>query len=165
MTKNKQGTGRHVAGMRRKLLLPLFYDMIFPVAGYYGLRYFGVHPFTALVLSILPAAGFQLYQIAKNREADFLGLFILGIIFFSVSASFITGSARFMLAKSGWVTGVIGLLFWVSLFLKRPLAFIIAQNMMERFMQLASDFDALWKDEPDFRHAWKVSTGVWGGEC
>ena len=148
--------------MRRELLIPLLFDVIIPLAGYYALRFLGIRAFTALILAALPTVFFQLHQIIKHRKADFLALFILAIIALSVAASFITGSARFMLAKSGWVTAIIGLSFLGSLLLKRPFAFTIAKNLLVRFKIPEDHLNTLWGTESRFRRGWNVSTIIWG---
>lgn len=148
--------------MRRTLLVPLLFDIALPIVGYYGLRFIGVRSFMALILAALPTLLYQLFQIIKHRKADFLALFILGIIALSIAASFITGNGRFMLAKSGWVTGIVGLSFISSLLLRKPFAFIIAKNLLARFQIPEQHLDSLWLNETRFRKAWNISTVIWG---
>lgn len=149
--------------MRREMLLPLLFDIALPLAGYYGFRLLGFTAFTALILGILPTVAYQLYQAIKNKAIDFLALFILGIIIISIAGSFLSGSPRFMLAKSGWVTGIIGLGFWISLFFQKPVAFTIAKSLLNRSPLLEMNLDTVWENEPEFQWSWKVVTVIWGG--
>lgn len=153
--------GQKFTGLRREMLFPLLFDVAIPLAGYYGLRLLGVQALIALTLGIFPTVVYQVYQILKNQKVDSLALFILGIILISMATSFVTGSPRFMLAKSGWVTGLIGLGFCVSLFFQKPIAFTIAKSLFERSPVPQTDLDTLWEKEPEFQWPWKVVTVIW----
>ena len=61
----------------RKVLIPLLFDLIIPVAGFYGLRKLGLSAFPALLLSGAPTAGFTLYHMLKHKKIDFLALLVL----------------------------------------------------------------------------------------
>lgn len=142
--------------------LLLLFDMFIPIASFYGLRAMGVHAFAALILGALPTTGFVLYQIIKHQKVDMLALLVLAVMAFSVAMSFVTGSARFMLAKGGWFMGFVGSGFLVSLFLKKPLAFTITRSLLQRAKISGQHLDELWNSLPRFRHVWRISTFIWG---
>lgn len=141
-------------------------EVVVPVAGYYVLRGFGVDALFALALCALPTVLFVLYRAIRWKKIDTLAIFVLSIFAISVGVSFVTGSPRFMLAKAGWVTGVIGAGFLVSLLFARPLAFGMARSMIakSRFADSlrADEWDELWPRHAWFRRAWRVSTVLWG---
>ncbi|UUV27683.1 hypothetical protein NQK81_22885 [Amycolatopsis roodepoortensis] len=141
-------------------------EVVVPVAGYYVLRGFGVGALFALALCALPTVLFVLYRAVRWRKIDTLAIFVLTIFAVSVGFSFVTGSPRFMLAKAGWVTGVIGAGFLVSLLFSRPLAYGMARSMVakSRFADTlrVRDWDELWPRHEWFRRAWRVATVLWG---
>lgn len=159
--KSDKHSGR-VSGLIREMGFPLLFGVVIPLARYYGLRAVGVKAFPALMLGALPTIGFELYQIIKHRKTDFLALFLSAILAFSVAMSFVTGSARFMLAKGGWFTGAIGGSFLVSLLLRKPFAFTIARNLLQRVKISQHHLDVLWESMPRFRRVWRMSTVIWG---
>ncbi|WPP51941.1 VC0807 family protein [Catalinimonas niigatensis] len=140
----------------------LLFDMLIPIASFYGLRAMGVHAFVALMLGSLPTIGFVLYQIIRHQKVDMLALLVLAVMAFSVAMSFATGSARFMLARGGGVVGLVGSGFLVSLFLKKPLAFTITRSLLQRAKITGQHLDKLWNSLPHFRHVWRISTIIWG---
>ncbi|MFD5248530.1 VC0807 family protein [Amycolatopsis sp. NPDC058340] len=141
-------------------------EVVVPVAGYYVLRGFGVSALFALALCALPTVLFVLYRAIRWKKIDTLAIFVLTIFAISAGFSFVTGSPRFMLAKAGWVTGVIGAGFLVSLLFARPLAFGMARSMIakSRFADSlrAAEWDELWPRHAWFRRAWRVATVLWG---
>ena len=154
--------GEGPSKLLRELGIPLLFDVVMPIAAYYGLRVAGVGAFLALVLGALPTGGFAMYQIVKHRKADFLALFVLAILVGSVAMSFVAGSARFMLAKESWFMGAIGAGFLGSLLLRRPFAFTIARDLFQRVWASDNDWDSLWERVPRFRRVWRMSTVIWG---
>lgn len=140
----------------------VLFDMLIPIASFYGLRAMGLHAFEALILGSLPTIAFVLYKIIKHQKVDMLALLVLAVMAFSVVMSFVTGSARFMLAKGGWFMGFVGVSFLVSLFLKKPFAFTITCSLLQRAKISGQHLDKLWSSLPRFRHVWRVSTIIWG---
>lgn len=141
-------------------------DLVVPVAGYYLLRAAGVGQVAALVLAVLPTTAFLVYQSIRRRKVDALGMFVLTLVVASVAVTFITGSPRFLLAKSGWFTGIIALGFFGTLLLARPLSFTLARALLGR-MPLGrklrtGEWDEFWARSPRFRRTWRVSTVLWG---
>lgn len=155
-------TKQRIWSLLRSLSLPLAFSIIYPLALYYGLRAINVNAFMALLIGALPIVGFQLYQLIKKGKIDLLGMLMLFILGLSVAIAFITGSARFMLAKAGFFTAIIGLGFLVSLFLKRPVVYTIAAYLLERMKISKEHLESLWVGVPKFRRVWRISTVIWG---
>ncbi len=153
---------KRISGLIRNLGFPILFSIVYPLAVYYGLRALGVNAFSALLIGALPILGFQLYQMIKKRKIDFLVIFTLAILGFSVAMTFITGNARFMLAKGGFFTAVIGSGFLASLLFKRPLVFTIAAYLLQQMKVSKNHLNALWTSVPNFRHVWRISTVIWG---
>lgn len=144
-------------------VLAILMDLVVPVLGYYLLRAFGVEPVLALVIAALPTAIFLIGKAIVNRKFDALGLFVLVLLIVGVGVSFITGSPRFLLAKSGWVTAVIGIGFLVTLFFRRPLSYTLAKAMLSKAAKFRTHtWDEQWERDPAFRKPWRVTTVMWG---
>lgn len=144
----------------------LLMDLIVPVAAYYALRAFGVGPLTAVILAGVPTAVFLLHQMRRRGRVDALGLFVLVLLAVGVGVSFVTGSPRFLLAKTGWVTAAVGVGFLLTLPLARPLTFTLARAMLQRSPLGAKlrtgTWDERWETDPAFRRPWRVTTVMWG---
>lgn len=72
------------------------------------------------------------------------------------------GSARIIQIRDALVTGAIGVLFLLSLLMKRPLVFYLARAAFAR--QPSADTreaEALWA-APDTLRAFRVLTAIWG---
>jgi hypothetical protein len=147
--------------------LTLLMDLVVPVGAYYLLRALDVAPLTALILAGLPTTVFLLGQAVRKRRIDALGVFVLILLAAGVAVSLVTGSPRFLLAKGGWFTAVIGLAFLATLVLARPLTFTLARAMLRRTpmgQRLATEsWDDLWERDREFRRPWRVATVLWGG--
>jgi intracellular septation protein A len=146
----------------RRLLLTTLVDIAAPIALFYGLRAAGASTFVALLAgSVAPAVSVGV-QWARERRLDAMAAFVAAVLLLSVTASLVSGSTRFMLAKDGWVTGLGGLWFLASVRARRPLAFLGGRPLLEgRFRSDGTSWDVLWEREPSFRRIWRVSTVIW----
>lgn len=156
---------RGTAGMGGQIGM-IVTDLVVPVAGYYILRGFGVDQILALVLAGSPTVLVIAYRAILQRRLNALGIFVLIVLAGSVALSFITGSPRFLLAKEGWFTGAIGVVFLVSLRFKRPLALTFARTLIQP-TPLAEKlnlhkWDEHWAHDRSFRRVWNVTTVLWG---
>jgi hypothetical protein len=138
------------------------FDIVVPIVAYYALRAGHVGQLWALILSGVPTTAYLLFTIARKRRVDALGVFVLVVIAASVGLSFITGSPRFLLAKEGVFTAVIGGAFYVSLFRARPLSFVIGRALLARVTRGAAIWDELWQRDAGFRRRWRISAIIWG---
>ncbi|MFD9690916.1 VC0807 family protein [Kitasatospora sp. NPDC059146] len=147
----------------RRLLLGVAWDVVVPIAVYYGLRAAGVGVFGALLAgAVLPALTTAVRWL-RTRSLEGMAGFIAGTMLLGVAAALVSGSPRFLLAKDGWLTGVAGLWFLVSVRARRPLLFHAGRPLLEgRFRSDGTSWDVLWEREPAFRRIWRVSTAIWG---
>lgn len=153
--------------MRQKLegASTLLMDLVVPVAAYYLLRLAGLDPLPALILGVVPTLVFLVGQAIHRRRLDALGVFVLVLVVACIAVSLVTGSPRFLLAKGGAVTGVIGLGFLATLWMARPLPFTLARAMLRRTPMGAAlhtdSWDERWDRNPWFRRVWRVDTVMW----
>lgn len=138
------------------------FDIVVPIAAYYVLRAAHIGQLWALILSGVPTTAYLLFTIIRKRRIDALGVFVLVVIAASIGASFITGSPRFLLAKEGVFTAVVGGAFYVSLFRDRPLSFVIGRALLGRVTRSATVWDELWLTDARFRRRWRISAIIWG---
>lgn len=154
--------------MRRSLAggaVTLVMDLVVPVAVYYLLRAAGLEPLPALALAGAPTVAFLVAQTIRRRRIDALGVFVLALVVACIAVSLVTGSPRFLLAKAGVFTGLIGLWFLATLLLARPLPFTLARVMLQRTPAGAAlrtgSWDDIWEHDAWFRRAWRVDTVIW----
>ncbi|MFJ9611541.1 VC0807 family protein [Kitasatospora sp. NPDC101176] len=147
----------------RSLLLGVAWDVVVPIAVYYGLRAGGVSVFVALLAGAVLPALTTAVQWQRTRSLEGMAGFIAGTMLLGVAAALVSGSPRFLLAKDGWLTGVAGLWFLASIRARRPLLFHAGRPLLEgRFRSDGTSWDVLWEREPAFRRIWRVSTAIWG---
>lgn len=144
---------------------PVLMDLVVPVAGYYLLRAAGLTPLLALVLAGAPTVAFLVGQAVKRRRVDALGAFVLVVVLACIAVSLVTGDPRFLLAKAGVFTGLIGVGFLATLLLARPLPFTLARAMLARTPAREAlhtgSWDQMWEWHPWFRRVWRVDTLIW----
>ncbi|MFC7185244.1 VC0807 family protein, partial [Kitasatospora paranensis] len=107
----------------RRLLLRVVRDIVVPIALYYGLRSAGVGVFVALLAGAFLPALTTAVQWRRTRSLEGMAGFVAGTMLLGVAAALVGGSPRFLLAKDGWLTGVAGLWFLISIRARRPLLF------------------------------------------
>ncbi|MFG2197159.1 VC0807 family protein [Streptomyces sp. NPDC048639] len=144
------------------LLLTLVVDLGIPIGLYYGLTAAGVSDVLALTAGAVVPAVATLVRFAKTRRLDVLGVFVTTMLVLSIIVSVTGGSARMLLVRDGWLTGVAGLGFLVSLRGRRPLAFGFSRRLLERRTTDSRTWDELWDQVPHFRRIWRVTTVIWG---
>jgi hypothetical protein len=134
-----------------------------PIALFYLLRGAGLSDLVALAAgAALPALG-ALFTLALRRRVDGIALFMVATMGLALLTSVLTGSARFLLAKDGLLTGAWGIWFLVSARGQRPAALSFGRPLMEPMKLFAArSWDLLWDTEPRFRRIWRVASVIWG---
>ncbi|MBE1441592.1 VC0807 family protein [Paenibacillus sp. OAS669] len=142
---------------RNEIIITIILNIVLPYAIYQLLV-----PHTSS-LTALSAAAFvplcdSLYSLIKHRKADmFSGFIFLGLIL-GIIAVLMGGDERFILLRESYVTGIMGLLFLVSLLLARPLIYHFA----ERFTGHDPQMNDKWERLPNYRRTFRLLTAVWG---
>jgi hypothetical protein len=153
-------TDERPAPVRRQSLLALLTGFVLPVCIYYLLRALGVDPVIALLAGGAPALGRTIYTIGRNRTVDKISLFTLCLLAAGAVSSLITGSPRWLLARGGVYTGVIGAGVLWSLH-GRTIAFEGILTFQRTAAAVAA-WEANWRDSPEFRHVMRAVTVIWG---
>ena len=150
------------ANPARAGLRDLVLDVAVPVGSYYVARAAGCDLFAALVFSSALPLLRTVVALVRGQKLDALALVVLAVNAVSLAVSFWSGNPRFMLAKDGAITSVLGVAILVSVMAGRPLmtagmrpfitrgnaakevAFARLLDTSARFRQLEARFSVIW---------------------
>jgi hypothetical protein len=167
-------TTRHMrvpdAGLRRVVranLLTVLFEVVVPMAVFYGLRAAGVSQWWALMASAVAAAPHVLWTIARKRRVDLTGLVTLSVLVLSVVLGMLSGDPRTLAIREGWVAalgGLFGAWMLVSVFVGRPAQLTLGRTIAEvkRGAEGAATWAARWHTDARFRRGLRIDTAVWG---
>jgi intracellular septation protein A len=137
-------------------------DVAAPVIAYQVLVRHGVGSTAALMY----ASGFPLLGIvlaaARNRRLDPVALLSFVAIAVGLVAGLVLHDGRILLVKESIVTGILGLVFLMSLPAKRPMVFVLQRRLLARNTGSgAEQFDRTWAQR---RVRWRSRrmTAIWG---
>jgi hypothetical protein len=137
------------------------FDIGGPLVAYYLLRLAGLSAVSALVLSAILPACTVVFGMARDRRVDVVGILVLVGIAVGAGLGLASGNARLVLLEGSVPTAVFGAVCLGSLWTRRPLIYRFAVDFIGADTPKGRDFADRWR-YPDFRHAFKVSTAVWG---
>jgi len=137
------------------------FDLAGPLVTYWVLRSAGMSAVGALVLSgVFPALG-VLLGVARHRRVDVFGVLVLVGIAVGTVLGLASGSARLLLLEGSVPTAVFGAVCIGTLWTARPLMYRFAIEFLGADTPKGRDFADNWR-YPGFRHAFRVTTVVWG---
>jgi hypothetical protein len=118
--------------------------------------------FAAIAWSAAPPTLWSILELIRHRKIDALSLLVLAGIALSLAALLFGGSPRMLMVRENLFTAPIGLLFLVSLLMKKPLIYFAAHAVASRQdPQAASRFEAAWQ-RPNVMHGLRIMSLVWG---
>lgn len=138
----------------------LFFDVAAPLGLYYGLRAAGMSIWVALIAGVVPPAARYVWQFARERKIDTLGLFMITMIALATITSFLIGDPRLLLAKEGAITFVAGLWILGTLLSRLPFLYRIMVPFMPSSQVVR--LGELWEESPKIRRTMRTITWVWG---
>jgi hypothetical protein len=116
----------------------------------------------ALIASAIPPLLWSGYELARTRRLDAISVVVVASILFTVGATAMGGSARLIQIRDALVTGAIGVMFLVSLALRRPIIFYLARATVARRTEAGeAAYETIW-DIPGVSLGFKLLTAVWG---
>jgi hypothetical protein len=137
------------------------FDIVGPLVTYSVLRSTGMSTVGALILSgVFPAFG-VLLGLALDRRVDAFGVLVLVGIAVGTALGLASGNARLVLLEASVPTAVFGAVCIGSLWTARPLMYRFAIEFIGADTPKGRDFADNWR-YPGFRHAFRVTTVVWG---
>ncbi|MDT7797790.1 MAG: hypothetical protein QOI78_1223 [Actinomycetota bacterium] len=159
------------AGLRRVIranVLNVVFEVIVPMALFYGLRAAGVSQWWSLMAGILVAAPYVLWTIARNRKVDLVALVTLSVMVLSVVLGLLSDDPRTLVIREGWTAalgGVFGAWMLVTVFIGRPAQLTLGRTIAEvkRGAEGADAWAARWDTDARFRRGLRINTAVWGG--
>lgn len=102
-------------------------------------------------------------EFARTRRVDALSILVLLGIALSIVLMALGGSPRLLLMRESMASGAIGLVFFASLAMRRPLTFYLARATVARKEEGgAARFEAMWDERPALRRSVRLMTAVWG---
>ncbi|NPT59531.1 VC0807 family protein [Paraburkholderia elongata] len=117
----------------------------------------------ALIASAVPPIVWSLIELVRFRRVDALSVMVVAGIVLSVAAMALGGSPRMLLLRESLVSGAVGVVFLLSLPMRRPLIFYLARATVAREMEGgAARFEALWRERAALVSAMRFMTLVWG---
>jgi intracellular septation protein A len=144
---------------RWSMFLGLFWDIGLSLVAYYGLRAMGASPYVALLGGTVTAGLRIAYVWSRTRRFDGFAAFMLAEFGVGLAFALLTGDARFLVAKESFSTAIAGLIFLGTCVAGRPMIWHAAV----RFQPAArAELEHRWNTVPDFRHAFRMLTVVWG---
>ncbi|MFG1841706.1 VC0807 family protein [Micromonospora sp. NPDC049175] len=151
-------------GARRALVGRVVVDAVLPLVVYYALRAMGADVLAAtLAAGAVPAANAALVA-ARSRRVDVAGLVVVSLFVAGGALSVVTGDARLLYIKDGWLTGLLGAWVLLSLTMKRPfmlhLGTVIATAKVGDAG--AAAWQRRWIDDPVFRRRLRLVSVVVG---
>lgn len=117
----------------------------------------------ALIASAVPPMVWSVIELVRFRRVDALSVMVVAGIVLSIFAMALGGSPRMLLLRESLVSGAVGVVFLLSLPLRRPLIFYLARATVAREMEGGAErFEMLWRERPGFVSAMRLMTLVWG---
>ncbi|OLZ68955.1 hypothetical protein AV521_19455 [Streptomyces sp. IMTB 2501] len=141
------------------LLQSLVLNVAAPLAMFYGLRAAGVGLWWAVLASAVPPTVEALLTVARERRVGMLGVLVLSMVALGAVLSLVTGSPRFMFAKDGWMTGIVGLVFLATL-RGQPIIYRVLSSVAKG--EKREELERNWQASPTFRRLMRLLTVVWG---
>jgi hypothetical protein len=158
---NVRGNSRRDPSRLPAVAKIVIFDMGGPLALYSWLRSQGWSAVTSLVVSgVVPAVG-VLLGIAGKRRIDVIGVVVLVGIGVGTALGLASGNARLVLLEGSVPTAIFGAVCLGSLWASRPLMYRFAVEFIGPDTPRGRDFADNWRYD-GFRHAFKVTTVVWG---
>jgi hypothetical protein len=144
------------------MVTTLFYDVGLSVIAYFVAELLGASNYVSLLAGTVVSGLRVLWVALRQRRLDPFALFLLALFGAGLAVSFITGDARFILAKDAAGSCTTGLVFLGSCLIKRPIAYYAAQRFA-RSAGSAQDEEFQATARSDLMRArWYRVSLVWG---
>src|SRR3954468_14720225 len=158
------------AGLRRLIranVLTVVFEVVVPMALFYGLRAAGVSQWWALMAGVLVAAPYVVWTIVRSRKVDLVALVTLSVLVLSVVLGLLSDDPRTLVIREGWTAalgGVFGAWMLVSVFVGRPAQLTLGRTIAEvkRGAEGADAWAGRWDGDARFRRGLRINTAAWG---
>lgn len=116
----------------------------------------------ALLCSAIPPTVWSLIELARFRRLDALSMLVLGGIGLSLFAMALGGSPKLLLVREALISGLIGLLFLITVPLRKPLTYHLALAATRRQGDDDGSTFIEWWKHASSRRLIRTITLVWG---
>jgi hypothetical protein len=111
--------------------------------------------------SLVPTIS-NVFSLVRRRQVDIVGIIVLLGLFTSILTVVLGGDQRMLLVRESFMTGLTGLVLFVSPIVGKPLGYyIVRQFLSENEHQHNMKFDRLWESS-FFRKTIRFGTYFWG---
>jgi hypothetical protein len=157
-------------GLRRLIhdnIRTVVFEVVVPMALFYGLRAAGVSQWWALMAGVLVAAPYVVWTIVRNRRIDLIALVTLSVLVLSVVLGLLSDDPRTLAIREGWTAalgGLFGAWMLVTVFVGRPAQLTLGRTIAEakRGAEGAEAWAARWNTDARFRRGLRINTAAWG---
>jgi hypothetical protein len=157
-------------GLRRLIranVLTVVFEVVVPMALFYGLRAAGVSQWWALMAGVLVAAPYVVWTIVRDRRLDLIALVTLSVLVLSVVLGLLSDNPRTLAIREGWTAalgGVFGAWMLVTVFVGRPAQLTLGRTIAEvkRGAEGAAAWAGRWDTDARFRRGLRINTAAWG---
>jgi hypothetical protein len=168
MTETRPGPDAGLRRLVRANVLTVVFEVVVPMALFYGLRAAGVSQWWALMAGVLVAAPYVLYTVVRNRKIDLIGLVTLSVMVLSVVLGLLSDDPRTLVIREGWTAalgGLFGAWMLVTVFVGKPAQLTLGRTIAEvkRGAEGAEAWAARWDTDARFRRGLRINTAAWGG--
>ncbi len=145
---------RYLTAICINVLFPwLAYHLAYPQWGHLG----------ALAASTLPLIAWMTWDLLRFRHFDALSAIVLAGTLFSMAVSYFIDNPRTRLFEAPVISGLIGVVFLISLAFPRPLVFYLGRSTIAREQDGGTaQFEQWWQDNPGLVAVIRKMTLVWG---
>ena len=158
------------AGLRRVVranVRNVVFEVVVPMALFYGLRAAGVSQWWALMAGVLVAAPYVLWTVARTRKVDLAALVTLSVLVLSDVLGLLSDDPRTLVIREGWTAalgGLFGAWMLVSVFVGRPAQLTLGRTIAEvkRGAEGADAWAGRWDTDARFRRWLRIDTAAWG---
>jgi hypothetical protein len=157
-------------GLRRVVranVMTVVFEVIVPMALFYGLRAAGVSQWSALMAGVLVAAPYVVWTVVRDRRVDLVALVTLSVLVLSVVLGLLSDDPRTLAIREGWTAalgGLFGAWMLVTVFVGRPAQLTLGRTIAEvkRGAEGAAAWAARWDTDARFRRGLRINTAAWG---
>src|SRR5882757_2245153 len=157
-------------GLRRVIranAMTIVFEVVVPMALFYGLRAAGVSQWWALMAGVLVAAPYVLWTVVRNRKVDLLALVTLSVLVLSVVLGLLSDDPRTLAIREGWTAalgGLFGAWMLVTVVVGKPAQLTLGRTVAEvkRGAEGAAAWAARWDTDTRFRRGLRINTAAWG---
>jgi hypothetical protein len=159
------------AGLRRVVranAIAVVFEVVVPMALFYGLRAAGVSQWWALMAGVLVAGPYVVWTIWRSRRIDLVALVTLSVLVLSVALGLLSDDPRTLVIREGWTAalgGLFGAWMLVTVFVGRPAQLTLGRTIAEvkRGAEGAAAWAGRWDSDARFRRGLRINTAAWGG--